>query len=65
MSKAIVTVPVPDGLTSQRFFEFDLEHWKVDTNSAGALIATYLADPDQGHVFPAGQWSRLEFSTDD
>lgn len=65
MSKAIVTVPVPDGHTSKRFFEFDLERWEVDIRQNGALSVWWIADPEQYHHFPAGQWSRLEFSTDD
>lgn len=63
-SKVIITVPVPDGHTSARFFEFDWEHFNVLITSAGA-IQVYAGGGEIHQEFAAGQWSRVEFPLDD
>lgn len=60
MSKAIITVPVPDGHTSQRYFEFDLQEYDVLTLDSGALVV-WAADGSRHQEFAPGHWSRLEF----
>ena len=63
MSKAIVTVPVPDGLTSARYFEFDLNEMDLRVQHGTVLLVA----PGEVMVsaFGPGQWSRLEFSNDE
>lgn len=63
MSKAIVTVPVPDGHTSQRFFEFDLSG-ELDLRVVDHAILVLGPDEIPVHVFGRGQWSRVEFVHD-
>lgn len=62
-SEVIITVPVPDGHTSARFFEFDWEHFNVLITPGGAIQV--LAGEDIHQEFAAGQWSRVEFPLDD
>ena len=64
MSKAIVTVPVADGYTSQRFFEFDLSGDLDLVVRDSAVLITSPGDVME-QVFAPGQWSRIEFIRDE
>jgi hypothetical protein len=64
MSKAIVTVPVADGYTSQRFFEFDLSG-DLDLRVADHAVLVLGPDEVPVQVFARGQWSRIEFIRDE
>ncbi len=60
MSKAIITVPVPDGHTSQRFFEVELGD--LDLRIVDGTILLVSPGEVVEQAFGPGQWSRVEFS---
>lgn len=68
--KMIVTVPVPDGHTDQRFFEFNSREFEFDVDHNGAIVVRNkpvgwdTTRRDIHQIFGAGHWSRVEFFYD-